>query len=233
MIHTAIILAGGLGTRLRSVVSELPKCMAPVAGKPFLSYVIDQLRQQQIQHIILSVGYKSGSIIDYVQQHYPGPGIQFSIEDEPLGTGGAIQAACGLCTEPDVFVLNGDTLFTIDLQALATFHTATGAHCSLALKPMQHITRYGVVELEADGRIARFNEKKAYDAGLINGGIYALQVARFVQEDLPPKFSFEQEYLEVFYRQRHMYGQVQDAYFIDIGIPEDYERAQVELAINH
>jgi D-glycero-alpha-D-manno-heptose 1-phosphate guanylyltransferase len=116
------------------------------------------------------------------------------------------------------------------LADLTAFHQQHQAHCTLALKPMQHFDRYGVVELQENGAIKSFKEKQFYESGLINGGIYALQVDAFLNEGLPSKFSFEKDYLEQFYTVRPMFGIVQDAYFIDIGIPEDFERANRELA---
>jgi len=233
MIKEAIILAGGLGTRLRSVVADLPKCMAPVAGKPFLYFVIEHLLKQGIDRFIFSVGYKSEMIIDYVNAQYPDLDKQFSIEAEPLGTGGAVKLACSVASEDNVLVLNGDTLFKIDVECLSAFHSSNSADCSLCLKPMNDFNRYGVVELNEDASIVSFREKQQYDFGLINGGVYALNVESFTKEDLPQKFSFEKEYLEVFFDKRKMYGLLQDEYFIDIGIPEDFERAQQELEIDN
>ena len=227
----AIILAGGLGTRLRSVVNDVPKCMAPVAGKPFLHFVIEYLLKQGVDKFILSLGYKSETIIDYVNNQYPMLNAQFSIEEEPLGTGGAIKLACELATEKNVLILNGDTLFKIDIEKLVAFHNLNGADCTLCLKPMQDFDRYGVVELNNDHSIASFKEKQQYKTGLINGGVYALNVAGFLQEELPQKISFEKDYLETYFDKRKMFGVIQDEYFIDIGIPEDYERAQNELLI--
>ena len=233
MIKEAIILAGGLGTRLHSVISELPKCMAPVAGRPFLVYVIEYLQHQGIENFIFSVGYKNEIIVDFINAQFSparsGINSQFSIEEEPLGTGGAIKFACNKATEKTVLIVNGDTLFTIDLNKLAAFHNMCGADCTLSLKPMQNFDRYGVVELNKDYSIKSFNEKKFYETGLINGGMYALHAPKFSNENLPGKFSFEKEYLEKYFDKRRMYGVVQDKYFIDIGIPEDYERAQEEL----
>jgi D-glycero-alpha-D-manno-heptose 1-phosphate guanylyltransferase len=230
MIKECIILAGGLGTRLRSAVPDLPKCMAPVAGKPFLSYVIDHLRKQGIEKFIFSLGYKHEVIQDFLNTAYADCNKQYVIEEEPLGTGGAIQFACRQATEKHVLTLNGDTMFSIQLAELTAFHQQHQAHCTLALKPMQHFDRYGVVELQENGAIKSFKEKQFYESGLINGGIYALQVDAFLKEGLPAKFSFEKDYLEKFYTVRPMFGIVQDAYFIDIGIPEDFERANEELA---
>ena len=230
MIKECIILAGGLGTRLRSAVPDLPKCMAPVAGKPFLSFVIDHFKQQGVEKFIFSLGYKHEVIQEFLDAAYAACNKQYIIEQEPLGTGGAIQLACRQATEEQVVILNGDTMFSIQLPELTAFHQQHQSHCTLALKPMQHFDRYGVVELKENGAIKSFKEKQFYESGLINGGIYALQVAAFLNEGLPQKFSFEKDYLEKFYTQRPMFGLVQDAYFIDIGIPEDFEKANRELA---
>jgi D-glycero-alpha-D-manno-heptose 1-phosphate guanylyltransferase len=204
--------------------------MAPVAGKPFLAHVINYFQGQGIEKFIFSLGYKHEVIQEFLEASYAGLSRQYVIEKEPLGTGGAIQLACKQASEQHVLILNGDTMFPIQVPALAAFHLQQQAHCTLALKPMQHFDRYGVVEIAADGAIKSFKEKQFYENGLINGGIYALQVAAFLKEGLPEKFSFEKDYLEKLYTTRPMYGLVQDAYFIDIGIPEDFERANEELA---
>ncbi len=242
-IKEAIILAGGLGTRLRSAVPDLPKCMAPVAGKPFLSYVIDYLASQGVGRFIFALGYKSEAIENFLVGKFAGtgtvrsarrvatsrPSFKLSIEKEPLGTGGAIRLACQQAGEETILVLNGDTFFGIDAQELAAFHAQKQADCTLCLKPMQNFDRYGVVETGADGRLTRFLEKQFYTEGLINGGVYALNVPRFLGQPLPPVFSFEKDWLERSYSDRPLYGLVQDGYFIDIGIPADYERAQREV----
>jgi D-glycero-alpha-D-manno-heptose 1-phosphate guanylyltransferase len=224
----AIILAGGLGTRLRSAVPDLPKCMAPVNGKPFLYYVIHYLQAQGISTFILSLGYKSEVIIDYCKQTFSNVAIKYSIESEPLGTGGAIQLACELATGETVIATNGDTLFTVQLNQLLQFHQTHQSNCTLALKPMHHFDRYGVVELDTNGAISSFKEKQFYAQGLINGGFYVIEKAALKAAALPEKFSFEKDFLEKLYQQK-IYGMPQDGYFIDIGIPEDFERAQIEL----
>ena len=234
MIQQAIILAGGLGTRLRSAVPELPKCMAPVAGKPFLAFVIDYLRQQGIGQFIFALGYKSELFEEFLRAEFPAvragiPACQLSIEAEPLGTGGAIKLACRKAEPGTVLVLNGDTFFGVRVGELAAFHEEKNADCTLCLKPMEDFSRYGVVELNADQGIRHFREKQYYKTGLINGGIYALDTVRFLAEDLPEKFSFETDYLEKQEAGKRLYGLIQNGYFIDIGIPEDYERAQREL----
>ncbi len=230
MINECIILAGGLGTRLRSAVPDLPKCMAPVAGRPFLSFVINRLIQQGAKKFIFSLGYKYEMIQDFVNTQYPQLKSQYSIEADPLGTGGAIKLAAKKVTAKTALVVNGDTLFNIRLNTLDAFHQEHGADCTLSLKPMKNFDRYGIVELNTDQRIKSFREKQFYKEGLINGGIYALQVTKFLEEAFPEKFSFEKDYLEKLYTTRQMFGVIQDEYFIDIGIPEDYEKAGRELA---
>lgn len=229
MISEAIILAGGLGTRLRSAVPDLPKCMAPVAGRPFLSYIIDYYLQQGITKFIFSLGYKHEIIETFVAEQYPSLSYMCSIEDEPLGTGGAIRMASALCSTANVLIANGDTFFAANINLLADFHKTSNAACTLILKPMHNSDRYGVVETDDAGRITSFKEKQWYAESLINGGVYALNVAAFSARPFPQKFSFENDYLEKVVHEKQIFGVVQDGYFIDIGIPADYNRAQIEL----
>jgi D-glycero-alpha-D-manno-heptose 1-phosphate guanylyltransferase len=234
MIKEAIILAGGLGTRLQSVVADVPKCMAPVAGKPFLHYLIGFLKKNGTDHFIFSVGYMHEMIEEYLAGNYPQLNYTISSENEPLGTGGAIKLACNKCIEKTVLICNGDTLYKIDFSLLNELHVDVNAACTLNLKPLNYFDRYGVVQLNQDHSVRSFKEKKYYKSGLINGGIYALNVEEFSKENLPEKFSFEKDYLEENVNQStneksKIYGIIQDKYFIDIGIPEDYQRAQIEL----
>lgn len=230
MLKEAIILAGGLGTRLRPVVNELPKCMAPVAGKPFLHYVLNYLKKEGISTYILSVGYKSQDIINYINEYHDTLNVKYSLEDTPLGTGGAIKQACGITSNKEVLVVNGDTLYTADINTLAEFHKLHNAECSICLKPMKNFDRYGAVDLSPDNSIKVFKEKEYLEKGLINGGLYALNVQHFLDKELPDIFSFEKDYLERYVSQGSIFGMSQDEYFIDIGVPEDYARAQTELA---
>lgn len=228
-ITQAIVLAGGLGTRLRSAVPDLPKCMAPVKGKPFLAYIIDYYSRQGITDFIFSLGYKHELITGWLRQYESTLHIQTVIEDNPLGTGGGIRLAAGKAGTSPVLVLNGDTIFKVDVQQLDTFHAQHNATCSLSLKPMQQFARYGVVEIDAGNRVKSFHEKKYYDKGLINGGVYVLNPNDFLQQPLPAAFSFEKDYLEKNVGHLPIYGCVQEGYFIDIGIPEDYALAEKEL----
>jgi D-glycero-alpha-D-manno-heptose 1-phosphate guanylyltransferase len=233
MITEAIILAGGLGTRLRSVIADMPKCMAPVNGTPFIAFVIDALKKQGVERFIFSLGYKSESIINFVETAYPNLDKVYAIENEPLGTGGAIKEACKKVNGTNVLVLNGDTLFNANLKSLSHFHARQNADCTIALKPMINIERYGTVDINNRNVVIAFNEKRFCQKGLINGGIYCLNAKNFSNENFPEVFSFEKEYLEKLFSVRAMFGMIQDEYFIDIGIPEDYERAQQELVISN
>jgi D-glycero-alpha-D-manno-heptose 1-phosphate guanylyltransferase len=229
MIPEAIVLAGGLGTRLKSAVPDLPKCLAPIAGKPFLGYLLRFCRKQGIHRFIFALGYKNEQVESFVQTTLSPSEYAFSIEKEPLGTGGAIYQAGQLTNGPDAIVLNADTFFGLNFNGLSSFHQEQKADCTLALKPMKQFDRYGAVELDGQQLVSGFNEKKYMENGLINGGVYALHVKSFLIKSFPSVFSFEKDYLEKEYRQGSIYGMVSDAYFIDIGIPEDYQRAQTEL----
>lgn len=229
MIREAIILAGGLGTRLRATVPDLPKCMAPVGGRPFIAWLTDHFRRAGIQRFVFALGYKHDAFEEFFRGQFPDGGYAISLEAEPLGTGGAIRQACTLATEETVLILNGDTFYRIDLEALSAFHREKDADCSLCLKPLRDFDRFGVVGLDDDRRVRFFREKQYYPEGLINGGVYALDRGRLLREDLPVKFSFEKDYLEKVLDARRIYGLPQDQYFIDIGIPEDYRRIQNEI----
>ncbi|EAI0691150.1 D-glycero-D-manno-heptose 1-phosphate guanosyltransferase, partial [Campylobacter coli] len=212
----AIVLAGGLGTRLRSVVQDLPKPMAPINGKPFLAFVLEYLKKQGIAEIILSVSYKYELIQEYFKDEFYGMKLHYNIEKELLGTGGAIKDALKF-VKNEVYVLNGDTLFDIDLKKL----TLSSSKICIALKQMQNFDRYGTVNVDKQGFATSFEEKIFKKQGLINGGIYLLKKNIFDEFNLEEKFSFE-EFLQENYKTLKIQTQIFDDYFIDIGIPEDY-----------
>ncbi|MDL2303030.1 MULTISPECIES: nucleotidyltransferase family protein [unclassified Dysgonomonas] len=226
-----IILAGGLGTRLREVVSDVPKCMAEVAGKPFLSYLLDWCKAQSFGRVILSLGYLSEVVTNWVEKNeYPFE-IVYVKEQEPLGTGGAIKLAMQSVEGDRAVVINGDTFFDVDINMLYEFHKGKLANISLALKPMTNFDRYGRVELNADNRIIAFIEKQQCKEGLINGGVYLIDKDILLSDkELPVKFSFEKDVLEAKISTLPIYGNIQDTYFIDIGIPEDYRKANIDFA---
>lgn len=229
MIKEAIILAGGFGTRLRESLPDLPKSMAPVNGRTFLFYLINYLRSQGIEKIIFSLGFKHEIIETYLNANFSTLDFECVIEREPLGTGGAILASCYKVSERTVLIVNGDTIFKIDLQKAITEHNKHQSDCTLLLKPMENFDRYGVVELNEDDSIKSFKEKQFYKSGLINGGVYIVNTEQLLAEEMPARFSFEKDYLEKYSDTRRIYGSVQNGYFIDIGIPEDYLRVQHEL----
>ncbi len=232
-VTECIILAGGFGTRLRSKVADVPKCMAPVAGKPFIHWVIQHLISQKICSFILSVGYLHQHIINFVGATYPNLDVKYCIEDEPLGTGGAIALAIEKCTSNQILVVNGDTLFENDIEVLCNAHNHSKAACTLGLKPMIEFDRYGSVEINNENKITAFNEKKYISSGLINAGVYLIDVEKFKSLQLPNVFSFEKEFLEKYYQNLAMLGIVNEGYFIDIGIPSDYAKANEDLKLKH
>ncbi|EPU6443654.1 D-glycero-D-manno-heptose 1-phosphate guanosyltransferase [Campylobacter upsaliensis] len=215
----AIILCGGLGTRLRAVVKDVPKPMASVGGKPFLEFIFEFLKKQGVKSVVLAVSYKYEVIQEYFKDSFLGIKIRYSIEKEPLGTGGAIKEALKLCEEEQIFVLNGDSIFEIDLKNLRL----NGAKICLALKKMFDFERYGAVSIDESGEIVEFKEKSFCKEGLINGGIYLLKKDIFKDFELFGSFSFE-EFLSTNFKALKARVELFEDYFIDIGIPQDYEK---------
>jgi D-glycero-alpha-D-manno-heptose 1-phosphate guanylyltransferase len=227
----AIILAGGLGTRLRSVVADVPKCMAPINNIPFISFIVKYLQNEGVQKFIFSLGYKNEVVINFLNDKFKNLDKEYIIETEPLGTGGAIKKACEACSEEDVLIINADTIFNIPLATLLYFHKLNNATCTLALKKLQDFDRYGVVECSSKHLIYNFKEKAFCEYGSINGGVYALNVEEFISKNLSEKFSFEKDFLEKFVSENNFYGLNFDNYFIDIGIPEDYKRFENDYSL--
>ncbi len=225
----AIVLAGGLGTRMRSVVGDLPKSMAPIGCRPFLAVLLDYLETQGIAEVILAVGYLREKITGFFGSRYRSLNLHYSVEVEPLGTGGAISQALRLATSDVVFVLNGDTFLKMDYSAMLAVHETARAEVTVALKSVPDVSRYGKAVVK-DGRIVAFEEKTATGAGLINCGIYLVSRQVFESYDLPDVFSFETEFLKPLARDVRPVAYITDAFFIDIGISESYFRAQDELA---
>ena len=225
----AVILAGGFGTRLAHLLGNVPKPMAPVYGKPFLTYILDQLHDAGITRVVLATGHLHEVIDAYFANGYRGMTIVCSYESTPLFTGGAIVQAAQYIESEDFIVLNGDTLFQVDLTQLYHLHTSRHAHLTIALRQVPDTSRYGAVTCQ-DDRIIAFHEKTdSAGAGSINGGIYAINRAWLMAQDLPTKFSFEKELMQPLAGQEGFYGLRSDGYFIDIGIPDDYHRAQNEF----
>jgi D-glycero-alpha-D-manno-heptose 1-phosphate guanylyltransferase len=221
-----IVLAGGLGSRLKGVLPDIPKCMAPVQGKPFLMYVLDYLAHQQICKVILSVAYRKEQIISFFGDKYNSMAIEYSIENEPLGTGGAVKHALNLCAEGEVFALNGDTYFIADLVAMGKVHVKSSANVTIAVKHMTETARYGLISANKQGRITDFREKDpSLGSGWINGGIYLLN--REIFNGFPhQKFSLENDFFKTKVSELTLHAFQSDGFFLDIGIPEDYAKAQ-------
>ena len=228
-MKTAIVLAGGLGTRLRSVVQDIPKPMAPVQGKPFVEFVLQYLKMYGVERIIFSIGYRGEVVQEYFGKSYKSMQIDYAIEEEPLGTGGGIFQAAQMCDDEPFFVVNGDTLFDVNLFLFEDFYEATNADMVIALKEMEDFDRYGVVEMTDEERVIGFKEKTYRKEGLINGGIYYFSKKVFDVAEFPLKFSFEKDFMEKYLNDLKFFGCPLDGYFIDIGIPEDYARAEKEL----
>lgn len=224
----AIILAGGFGTRLQSVVKQLPKPMAQVANRPFLEYILSDLSRQDSQKFVLCVSYLRDAIIDYFGDSYQNKHISYSIEQTPLGTGGAIKEGLKICSGEYVVVVNGDTFFDVDIKSLIKKHIDTKANITIALKPMSEFERYGSVDIDANGKVIAFREKEYLQYGLINGGIYVVDRDLFTSFDLPQNFSFETFMIENV-NNIDIYSQTFDTYFIDIGIPQDYQKANEDF----
>lgn len=217
----AIILAGGQGSRLREILKDIPKPMAPVAGKPFLEYLILQLIRWNIREIIFSIGYK-GDVI----KSYFGNGkkweirILYSEEKKPLGTGGAVKETSRLINDEQFFVMNGDSFFDIDFYALIDFHRGNNAMVTMGLAHINDTSRYGRVETNENGRVVGLMEKGIEGEGTINSGIYIFN--HEIADVIPSgNVSLEKEVLPVLIGQG-LYGMMVRGFFVDIGTPEDY-----------
>jgi D-glycero-alpha-D-manno-heptose 1-phosphate guanylyltransferase len=233
MIKEAIILAGGFGTRLQSVVSDVPKPMAPVNNEPFLNYLLTYLSHYGIQKVVLSTGYLEEKIRNYYQANnntWKGIALSYSHEHEALGTGGAIRLAMGQCNEEYVLALNGDSFFDVNLNDLHQNHHQLNAQHTLALRKVNNASRYGAVETN-NSRIVKFKEKDEHQKpGTINGGIYILHKTTFTNHTEASKnFSIERDFFEKQLTQQKIYGFEYEGQFIDIGTPEDFTRAQDEF----
>ena len=226
----AIILAGGFGTRLQGVVKDVPKPMAPVNGKPFLTYILDYLIDYGYTKVVLSVGYLHEKIVEHFGNQYKTLQIDYAVETEPLGTGGGIAYAMSKCTSDNVLVINGDTMFKVNLSDFEQFYAEKKCLLAIALREVDDIARYGSVTIGNNNMIILFSEKGASAGrGFINGGVYMIDRKLFEKYPKTGRFSFEKDLMEKLYTQEQFFAMPSDGYFIDIGIPEDYARAQNEL----
>jgi D-glycero-alpha-D-manno-heptose 1-phosphate guanylyltransferase len=228
VLNTAIILAGGRGTRLKTIISDLPKPMAPIMNEPFLTYQLNYLKHFGIKKVIFSVGYLSEKIIAHYNQSFENISIEYSIEKNPLGTGGGIRMAMSNLKEDLVLILNGDSFFDLNLEQFYNLHLEQKAEFSLALRYVNNSERYGNIEFNSSHQITSFIEKNQLNqSGYINAGVYILSKKLYLQNTKPNiNFSIEKDFFEKQLNQLIIKGFEFKDYFIDIGIPEDYLKAQ-------
>ncbi len=229
-IKEVILLAGGFGTRLRDVVKDVPKPMADINGKPFLHYLITYYENKGIEHVILSVGYLNEVIKDYFGSNYGNVRISYAVEDTPLGTGGAIMKSLEFAQTENVLVANGDTMFMVEPSGILDFHLKKQADFTIVTREVEDVSRYGSVITDENFRITGFSEKGSFKGkGYINGGVYLINKDFLTGFSFPGKFSIEKDFFEKEYLNHNFFGKPCNAYFIDIGIPEDYARAKREF----
>ena len=224
----AIVLAGGLGTRLRSVVPDLPKPMASVAGRPFLEILLRKLARDGFGHVILSVGYMADKISVHFGNSFEGIEISYSVEEEPLGTGGAVLQAMGMVRGDHAFIFNGDTYLDCEVGALEALWQRVRTPIVVA-RHVDDTSRYGRLETR-DGLVVRFAEKDLPGPGLINAGCYVFPAGLLNGLPAATRFSLEADYLAKAVEREPVALHVVDGMFIDIGVPEDYARAQTLFA---
>lgn len=223
----AVVLAGGFGTRLAHVVPDLCKPMAPVAGRPFLRYLLDELASARFERVVIADGYRRDQIESFFGDFYRGMKIVYSPEDIPLGTGGATKRALALCQSDSVFVLNGDTYLNCDFAAMEKALTRE-TDAVLAVKRMRNFNRYGTVKLTGSGTVTAFQEKQYCSEGYVNAGVYLMRTGALAA--MPEKFAIERDWLELLAGTGRLHAVECHGNFIDIGVPMDYEHAQTMFA---
>jgi len=224
----AIVLAGGLGTRLQSVLKDIPKPMAPIGDKSFLHFLLSYLQHHGIEHVVLSVGYRWEVIKNAVGDSFGNMRISYAVEETPLGTGGGLKMAMTKIEGAHAFILNGDTFFEVPLRDLCEFYFAHNSDMAMTVKRKRDFFRYGTVDLDVC-RVIGFTEKRPVKTGLINGGVYITRKTIFDDFNMPEKFSFETDFLEKHLEALKICAMRCGEYFIDIGVPADYEKAGREL----
>jgi D-glycero-alpha-D-manno-heptose 1-phosphate guanylyltransferase len=227
----AIILAGGLGTRLKSIVHDVPKPMARIQDHPFLAYLLASLNSQQINHIVFSVHHYHEHIQAYFGNEYRGMKLEYAIEEQLLGTGGAIRHSLSYLdlTQP-ALVLNGDSFSQLNYHAMLQQHINSASTLTIALRYRKNCQRYGVAQVQND-KITHFSPAGSHQEGLINAGIYLMNPSIFNGFSLSESFSFEHDFLYPYIQQLQPSHFITDGYFIDIGVPDDYHRACRELPL--
>lgn len=227
----AIILAGGFGTRLKSTIGEeIPKPMAPIRGEPFLAHYLRYLAGQGVTEAVLSTHHLGAVIHNFFGDRFESVMIRYAEEKTPLGTGGAVRYALEqLRADEPVLVTNGDSFLEIQIPKLMEAHRQAGTTLSIALREMPDCSRYGEVSFNADHRITDFRYPGRPQPGYISTGVYAVSPNIFSAYKLPEAFSFEADFQRPYLAQVQPLAWVTKGYFIDIGIPDDYARAEREL----
>lgn len=229
-ITQAIILAGGFGTRLQSILRDLPKPLAPVRGVPFIHYILRWLENSGVQRVIASTGYLADKM-EAGFLSYPGKlEMTFLREESPLGTGGAIYRALRESGDGGVFALNGDTYFPADLNLFQREAERLGGPLAIALRRVPDVSRYGAVEL-VGGRIVAMNEKGRVGPGLVNAGLYLLPADLWQRIPMPGVFSWETDFMQPKAPLIGAAGIALNAHFLDIGTPESYGEAEAVLPV--
>ena len=219
-----IILAGGFGTRLKSILDNCPKPMAPINGIPFLEILLKNLSKNGFKRIVLSLYYQADMITSYFKNSFSGMEIVYAIEPYPLGTGGAIKNSFTKVKEDHVYVLNGDTFMDLNYSDIEMIWKKNKLNI-VVLKEISDVSRYGLVKV--DGKyIKSFSEKLKSGCGLINAGVYILNKDIFQNKKIEDVFSFEKDFLNQEVKNKRILYYKSEGLFIDIGIPEDYHNAQ-------
>ena len=223
---TAVILAGGMGTRLRQVVSDRPKVMAEINGKPFLYYVLDQLAEVDIKRVVISTGYMADKIEEVIGFSYKGLKVDYSWEESPLGTGGALKLAGQSISTKYCLVMNGDSYTEFDPVSLFRSHKQKNASIVLLAKMVPGTSRFGTIQMNEQNEIIRFMEKgETTDSRLINAGVYIMKTSAL--QKIPDKApcSLEYDFFPAMIG-KNIYGYEAEGRFIDIGTPESYSQAE-------
>jgi D-glycero-alpha-D-manno-heptose 1-phosphate guanylyltransferase len=224
----AVVLAGGFGTRLKGVVSDVPKPMAPIAGRPFLEILLGSLAKKGFTRVVLSVGYLADMIVNHFGPSFEGMSIAYAVEEFPKGTGGGLRQALSICTEDHVFVFNGDTYLDVDIFLLEALWSEFQTPVIVA-RQVADCSRFGELSVLED-LVVGLAEKNVTGPGLINAGCYVFPLRLLNHFPAELKFSLETDFLSQAVKETAFRVHVTPGHFIDIGVPEDYSRAQTELA---
>jgi len=215
---------------LEHLVPDMPKSMAPINGKPFLQYQLDYLDKWTMKRVVLAVGFRQEMIMEHFGNHYKSLELVYATEEEPLDTGGAVVNALQHIDGPAAFIFNGDTYFDINLKRVNDFRWIKETEVVMVLHFEDDTSRFGKVEFDSNGRITGFYEKAENQGeGYINGGAYLVNKEFLLNVGFPKRFSLEKDFFQKYYQAEEFYAMRCFSYFRDIGVPEDYLKAQDEF----